>query len=255
MSVSQNWVAGIHAVKAILDSQPERMQELWVTNDKDLNSRQQELINTAQSSGISVQFVGKQQLENKTGNRQHQGVAAKVKSKQQGNEQDLKNLLQKAKPRNKQWLILVLDCIQDPHNLGACLRTADAAGVDAVVIPKDKSSPITSVVSKVASGAVETVDIFRVSNLSRTLDMLKEQGLWLIGTSDQAQQGLYQSNLTDPIALIMGAEGQGMRQLTQKKCDLLISLPMTGEIVSSLNVSVACGVCLYEIYRQRQESI
>jgi len=201
---------------------------------------------------ISVQSISRQQLEKKTNNQHTQGIAALVRSKKVGNEQDLKSLLQSNTMKNNDWLLLVLDCIQDPHNLGACLRTADAAGVDAVIIPKDKSCPITPVVSKVASGAAETVNIFRVSNLSRTLDLLKEQGIWLVGTSDKAEKSLYQVSLKGSVAVIMGAEGQGIRQLTQKKCDLLVNLPMSGLIVSSLNVSVATGVCLYEVLRQRQ---
>lgn len=254
MSNAQNWIAGAHAVQAILETQPERIIELWLANDGQSNARQQTIINTAKQLGVVIQYVTRQQLEKKTSKQNNQAIAARVKEKHHGNEQDLKTLLNKTEPKNREWLFLVLDCIQDPHNLGACLRTADAAGVDGVILPKDKSSPITPVVNKVASGAVETVNIFRVSNLSRTLDMLKEQGIWLIGTSDKATRNIYQSSLTSPVAIVMGAEGSGMRSLTQKKCDMLVNLPMSGAIVSSLNVSVATGVCLYEAVRQRRDN-
>ena len=149
------------------------------------------------------------------------------------------------------WLFLVLDQVQDPHNLGACLRTADAAGAHGLIVPKDNSAPLSPIVHKVASGAAETVDIFRVSNLSRSLDNMKQKGIWLLGTSDKATDSLYAQDMRGPIALVMGAEGKGMRRLTEQACDVLMRLPMAGDCVSSLNVSVATGVCLYEALRQR----
>jgi len=148
-------------------------------------------------------------------------------------------------------LILVLDGVTDPHNLGACLRTADAAGVTAVVIPKDKSATLTPVVRKVACGAAEVIPLVAVTNLARTLEKLQQRGLWVVGTAGEAEQQIYQQDLTGPLVMIMGAEGKGMRRLTRDHCDFLVKLPMAGS-VSSLNVSVATGVCLFEAVRQRQ---
>lgn len=148
-------------------------------------------------------------------------------------------------------LVLVLDCVQDPHNLGACLRTADAAGVTLVVIPKDRSSPITDTVRRVACGGAESVPIVRVTNLARAMERLKELGVWLVGTADEAKRFLYQVDLKGPIGIVMGAEGEGMRRLTAEKCDHLVKIPMSGQ-VECLNVSVATGVCLFEAVRQRQ---
>lgn len=147
-------------------------------------------------------------------------------------------------------LVLVLDCIQDPHNLGACLRTADAAGVDAVILPKDKSAPISDTVRRVACGAAERVPIIRVTNLARAMEKLKELGIWLVGTADEATQTVYELDLKGPIGLVMGAEGSGMRRLTGERCDFLAKVPMFGK-VECLNVSVATGVCLFEAVRQR----
>jgi len=148
-------------------------------------------------------------------------------------------------------LILVLDGVTDPHNLGACLRTADAAGATAVVVPKDKSATLTPVVRKVACGAAEVIPLVAVTNLSRTLEKLQQRGLWVVGTAGEAEQEIYQQDLTGPLVMIMGAEGKGMRRLTREHCDFLVKLPMAGS-VSSLNVSVATGVCLFEAVRQRQ---
>ncbi len=148
-------------------------------------------------------------------------------------------------------LLLVLDCVQDPHNLGACLRTADAAGVTAVIIPKDKSAPITETVVRVSCGGAENVPIVRVTNLARCMDKLKKLGVWFVGTADEATQNIYDVDLKGPIAIVMGAEGAGMRRLTQDSCDFLVRIPMAGK-VECLNVSVATGVCLFESIRQRQ---
>jgi 23S rRNA (guanosine2251-2'-O)-methyltransferase len=147
-------------------------------------------------------------------------------------------------------LLLVLDGVQDPHNLGACLRTADAAGVIAVIVPRDRAAGLSPVVRKVASGAAETVPLIQVVNLSRTLKWLKERGVWLVGTDDEAKTSLHSAKLDGPLAIVMGAEGAGMRRLTREHCDLLVSIPMAG-VVESLNVSVATGVVLYETVRQR----
>lgn len=148
-------------------------------------------------------------------------------------------------------LVLILDCVQDPHNLGACLRTADAAGVAAVILPKDKSAPITDTVHRVSCGGSQHVPIVRVTNLVRAMEKLKELGVWLVGTADEATQSLYQIDLKGPIGIVMGAEGTGMRRLTSEHCDFLAKIPMSGH-VECLNVSVATGVCLFEAVRQRQ---
>lgn len=251
MAAKAVWVLGHHAVDAVLTINPERAIALHVVKNP-RNQVQAGIINTAQQMGLSVHAVDKQQMSNQTGSTQHQGVALQARPKQEGNEQELLRLVAKLLDRSAQPpLLLVLDQVQDPHNFGACLRTADAAGVDAVVVAKDNASPLSGVVQKVASGAAETVSIFRVTNLARTLDALKQQGIWIIGTSDRASESLYQHRLDGALALVMGAEGRGLRQLTAKKCDGLVHLPMAGSVVSSLNVSVATGVCLYEIVRQR----
>ncbi|MDP3132182.1 MAG: 23S rRNA (guanosine(2251)-2'-O)-methyltransferase RlmB, partial [Burkholderiaceae bacterium] len=184
------------------------------------------------------------------GSHGHQGVAAKVEAVAQVHSlDDLLEQLEADGVANP--LLLVLDGITDPHNLGACLRVADGAGAHAVIAPKDHAAGINATVAKVASGAAETVPYFMVTNLARTLGELKERNIWIIGTSDDAPQTLYQADLTGAVALVLGAEGAGMRQLTRKTCDALISIPMQGA-VESLNVSVASGVCLYEALRQRQ---
>ncbi|MEM7361112.1 MAG: 23S rRNA (guanosine(2251)-2'-O)-methyltransferase RlmB [Pseudomonadota bacterium] len=245
------WVLGHHAVDAVLRINPERALALHVVINP-RNSVQAALIETAQGLGLPVHPHERQKLNKHVGSEQHQGIGLLAKPRKEGNEEQLQSLLVQLQERStRPPLLLVLDQVQDPHNFGACLRTADAAGVDAVVVAKDNASPITAVVQKVASGAAETLPIFRVTNLARTLDAIKQQGVWLIGTSDQAEESLYDHKLGGAVALVMGAEGKGLRQLTAKKCDSLVSLPMAGSIVSSLNVSVATGVCLYEIVRQR----
>lgn len=153
--------------------------------------------------------------------------------------------------KKKEVFLLILDCVQDPHNLGACLRTADGAGVDAVIVPKDKSVDITDTVRRVACGASETVPFVRVTNLARTMEKLKEMGIWLTGTSDQSDKFLYDVDLTGSVCIVMGAEGDGLRRLTKEACDFLVQIPMAGE-VPCLNVSVATGICLYEVVRQRK---
>jgi 23S rRNA (guanosine2251-2'-O)-methyltransferase len=216
------------------------------------NAAQTRILSQLQSLGIAVHGVDKRGLAKQCGSEQHQGIAVQARAKVEGTEQDLKDLVQSLlDSKQKQPLLLILDQVQDPHNFGACLRTADAAGVDAVIVAKENACPMTPVVQKVASGAAETLAIFRVSNLARTMDSLKRQGVWLLGTSDKVGNSLYQQNLDGALAIVMGAEGSGLRQLTEKKCDSLLSLPMAGSAVSSLNVSVATGVCLFEVVRQR----
>ena len=245
------WVLGHHAVNAVLDINPERAVALWVAvNPK--NSAQQKVLEKVEQLGLPIHPVDKRQLAKQCDSEQSQGVALQALPKADGSDKDLEAFVVKLmKSDEKPPLLLILDQVQDPHNFGACLRTADAAGADAVIVAKDNASPMTPVVQKVASGASETMPIFRVTNLARTMESLKQQGVWMIGTSDKATHSLFQENLTGALAIVMGAEGKGMRQLTEKNCDSLVSLPMAGSVVSSLNVSVATGVCLYEVVRQR----
>ena len=239
-------IYGIHAVKAFVTNYPERLIEVLALKGRD-DQRLQPLINEIQRLGISVQFLNRQTLDKKAEGEVHQGIIARIHPLKELNENDLDHILQ----QQSSPLLLVLDGITDPHNLGACLRTADAAGVSAVVVPKDKSAQLNSTARKVACGAAENVPLIRVTNLSRTLRELQQQhNIWVIGTAGEATETLYQTKLTGPLALVMGAEGEGMRRLTREHCDQLISIPMAGT-VSSLNVSVATGVCLFEIVRQR----
>lgn len=245
--MSEN-IYGIHAVNAFLTHVPERLIEVYVLKGRDDN-RLQPIINALYQLGISVQFVNRDTLDKKANGEVHQGIIARVQPAKELTENDLDQIL----TNHTNPLILVLDGVTDPHNLGACLRTADAAGVCAVIVPKDKSAPFTSVVRKVACGAAEVVPLIRVTNLARTLrDLQQRYNIWVVGTAGEATETLYQTSLTGPIALVMGAEGDGMRRLTRETCDQLISIPMAGS-VSSLNVSVATGVCLFEIVRQRSK--
>lgn len=236
------YVGGIHGVEHAL--RRGGVSELFVELDKH-NARIQTLIDTAQRAGIRVTPVAPQKLQSWVGELRHQGVVARLEPK---GSVDLASIIA---ARGTQAFFLVLDGVQDPHNLGACLRTADAAGVDAVILPKDRAVAVTPTVRKVASGAAESVPIARVTNLARTLREMKEAGIWLVGAADAAAADVYAQDLTGPLALILGAEGQGLRQLTEKHCDFLIRIPMAGE-VSSLNVSVACGIVLFEAVRQRR---
>ena len=249
MSKQLHWVLGHHAVDALLSVNPERAIALYVVLNPN-NASQQAVLNKAASIGLSFTAVDKRELSKRCDSEQHQGIAVQAKPKQDGGDQELQHFVAQLMDRKTPFL-LILDQVQDPHNLGACLRTADAAGVDALIVAKDNASPVTAVVQKVASGAAETMPIYRVSNLARTMDSLKQQGIWMIGTSDKANHSLYQETLTGALALVMGSEAKGLRNLTEKKCDVLVSLPMSATVVSSLNVSVATGVCLYEVVRQR----
>ncbi|ACS98597.1 23S rRNA methyltransferase [Aggregatibacter aphrophilus NJ8700] len=239
-------IYGIHAVKAFVTHYPERLIEVLALKGRD-DQRLQLLINEIQRLGISVQFLNRQTLDKKAEGEVHQGIIARVHSLPELNEHDLDLLLE----QQKAPLLLVLDGVTDPHNLGACLRTADAAGVNAVIVTKDKSAQLNSTARKVACGAAENVPLIRVTNLARTLrELQKRHNVWVVGTAGETTETLYQTKLTGALALVMGAEGEGMRRLTREHCDQLISIPMMGS-VSSLNVSVATGVCLFEIVRQR----
>ncbi|NOH85763.1 23S rRNA (guanosine(2251)-2'-O)-methyltransferase RlmB [Vibrio sp. 03-59-1] len=243
--MSNEFIYGIHAVKAVLEKDPARFIEAYVLKGRQ-DERLMPLLNQLQQYGISIQQMGRKPLDEKSNGANHQGIIARVKAAKQLNENDLDAIL----ASNEQPLLLVLDGVTDPHNLGACLRNADAAGVAAVIVPKDRSSPLTATVSKVACGAAETVPLVRVTNLARTMRALQEQGVWFVGTAGEATHDVYQAKLTGPLAIVMGAEGDGMRRLTRETCDDLIKIPMAGS-VSSLNVSVASGICLFEAVRQR----
>jgi 23S rRNA (guanosine2251-2'-O)-methyltransferase len=243
----KEYIYGFHAVRGLLLSQPKTVKQVLLLKNR-RDARMQEIMNLADEHSIGMQTLSRDQIEqlmDKDDN--HQGVVAECSSSLAASEDYLKILVQETK---EPMLFLVLDGVQDPHNLGACLRSANAFGVQAVIAPKDKASGITPVVRKVACGAVGATPFVQVTNLSRTLRWLKEQGVWLAGTSDHGNLMLREIDMTGHIALIMGREGQGMRQLTEKQCDFLAKIPMSGS-VESLNVSVATGVCLYEVQRQR----
>lgn len=237
-------VYGIHAVESVLQRSPEKVIQLFLQKsrqDKKLN--QIELL--AENAGLRFQQVDKRKMDDWVkGN--HQGVIAEIKvNDAQMNENQLLALAES----EANLLLVVLDGVTDPHNLGACLRTADAAGANALVVPKDRSASLTAVARKVACGAAEQVPVVKVTNLARFLSKLQQANVWVIGTAGEATQELYETRFSGSTALVMGAEGSGMRRLTREHCDQLIKIPMAGS-VSSLNVSVATGVCLFEIVRQ-----
>jgi 23S rRNA (guanosine2251-2'-O)-methyltransferase len=186
-------------------------------------------------------------LDDKAKGEQHQGIIARVKEGKKYNEKDLDQIIASSDTP----FLLVLDGVTDPHNLGACLRNADAAGVDAIIVPKDKSAKLNGTARKVACGAAETVPLVQVTNLARTLRDIKEMGVWVVGTAGETDIEVFDAKLTGPMAIVMGAEGSGMRRLTREHCDELVKIPMVGT-VSSLNVSVATGICLFEVLRQRR---
>ncbi len=247
---------GFHAVGVRLKTAPQSILEVHIDASR-RDQRMRQFIARAQEAGVRLIESDGLRLSRLAGQHGHQGVVARVSAHQPIRSLDdlldgLENQPSDAESQARDpILLLVLDGITDPHNLGACLRVADGAGVHAVIAPKDHAAGINAVVAKVASGAAETIPYFMVTNLARTLQELKERNIWVIGTSDDASESIYQTDLTGPIALVLGAEGQGMRQLTRKTCDALASIPMCGA-VESLNVSVASGICLYEARRQRE---
>lgn len=236
---------GFHALTVRLKTAPASIIELYADAGR-RDARMRQFLERARDAGLRVIDADDARLQQLCGTHRHQGVAAKVKPVPVT--KSLDDLLDAVEGPP---LLLVLDGITDPHNLGACLRVADGSGAHAVIAPKDHAAGISATVSKVASGAAETVPYFMVTNLARTLGELKERDIWIVGTSDDAPRTLYDTDLIRPVALVLGAEGSGMRQLTRKTCDELVSIPMAGA-VESLNVSVASGVCLYEALRQRR---
>jgi len=237
---------GIHAVASALKTAAGDVEWLRVLDDSH-NKRLNEIESLARSAGLEIIRSPLSELDKLSGQQRHQGVIAAFRGSNVAPESHLESILDSITDTP---LVLVLDGIQDPHNLGACLRTAEAAGVHLVVICKDRSAGITPVVRRAASGAAETLKIIQATNLARVLRTLKKRGIWLAGTSDEATGSLYATDLTGPLALVMGSEGSGLRRLTTELCDYLVRIPMAGQ-VESLNVSVATGVCLYEINRQR----
>ncbi|TQV65021.1 MAG: 23S rRNA (guanosine(2251)-2'-O)-methyltransferase RlmB [Halothiobacillaceae bacterium] len=242
-----NWLFGIHAVEAALRHDPENIIRLICAESR-RDQRLQGIEQLAADVGLKITRVDPRELDRLTRNDRHQGVAAQYRPVASYDENDLYAMLDKLE---EPPLLLVLDGVTDPHNLGACLRVADGAGAHAIIAPRDRAVGLTPTVRKVASGAAESIPFVQVTNLSRTLDTLKQRDVWVIGLAGEADHTLYASRLaTHGLAVVMGAEGAGLRRLTREACDELVSLPMLGA-VESLNVSVAAGVTLYEIRRQR----
>ena len=241
-------IYGVHAVEALLRHHPKRVKQIWLAEGRN-DPRMQVLLSLAADARVSVGQCERREMDAWV-EGVHQGVVAEVSPSQVWGDAMLEELLDRTEGAP---LLLVLDGVTDPHNLGACLRTADAAGALAVIIPKDKSATLNATVRKVACGAAEVIPLVAVTNLARTLEKLQQRGLWIVGTAGEAEQEIYEQDLSGPIVLVMGAEGKGMRRLTREHCDFLVRLPMAGS-VSSLNVSVATGVCFFEALRQRRSA-
>ena len=243
----KTFLNGVHAIQNALEHDAENLMQLWVAENK-RNPRIDKVVKEAQRLGLKAQSMTPSAMDRMTGSRKHQGIVAEYMAPDSTSENDLFELVTNS---DEPLLLLILDGVTDPHNLGACLRTAEGAGVQAVIAPKDNAASLTPTARKVASGAAERMPFVQVTNLARTLQMLKDAGVWITGTSDKATQTMYECDFKGHTAIIMGAEGKGLRRLTETACDHLISIPMAGS-VSSLNVSVATGVVLYETVRQRQ---
>lgn len=239
-------IYGLHAISAALEHHPDTVLEVWLDAQRK-DKRVQALSSQLEKAGIDVHYLGKRELDDLAGGQRHQGAVARCAVASAGSEQDLQRLLE----QHPNPFLLILDGVQDPHNLGACLRSADASGVHAVITPKDNAVGLTAIARKVASGAAETVPFIQVTNLARTLRTLQEAGVWIVGLAGEADREIYQLDLKGSLAIVMGAEGKGMRRLTREHCDYLAKIPMVGT-VESLNVSVATGICLFEALRQRR---
>jgi len=243
-------IFGIHAVQAALDYSADKINKVWIDRQRQ-DKKHLAFIEQIQRLSITFEKTDRKRLDKMADGKNHQGIVAEVEIPSVHSENELKH---RVKALSETAFFLILDQVQDPHNLGACLRTADAAGVHGIIITKDNSSGITPVVCKVASGAAETVPVYQVTNLARTCRWLKEQNIWLMGATGDTEQSVFSADLTIPLALIMGTEGTGMRRLTQQQCDFLVKIPMLGQ-VESLNVSVAAGIMMYEVVKQRMEPI
>jgi 23S rRNA (guanosine2251-2'-O)-methyltransferase len=237
-------IFGFHSVLARLRADPASVTEIYLDEGRK-DARAKDLVFVAEKAGVTLMRVPTRRLDGFYGGGRHQGVVAMAFEKPA--REGLEDLLDSLK---EPPLLLVLDGVTDPHNLGACLRVADAAGAQAVIAPKDRAAGVSAVVSKIASGAAESVPYYMVTNLARTLDDLKERNIWIVGADERAEKTLYEAELPEAVAWVLGAEGEGMRRLTRERCDLLVKIPMRGS-VESLNVSVASGVCLFESVRRR----
>ncbi len=241
-----HYIFGLHAVESLLRNRPKSIRCLYVQterHDQKINS----LIQIAKQVKIPIDYQSRQELDRLTDDANHQGIVADCAKAPAYTERDLPSLLDNL---SSPAFILILDGVQDPHNLGACFRSADGAGVQMLIAPKDKAVSITPVVSKVASGATETIPFVQVTNLVRAMEILKEAGIWIYGAAAEAETSIFQTDLRGPLALVLGAEGAGLRRLTREHCDALMRIPMQGS-VASLNVSVATAICLFEVVRQR----
>ncbi|MDT4291169.1 23S rRNA (guanosine(2251)-2'-O)-methyltransferase RlmB [Methylomonas sp. MO1] len=237
---------GIHAVQAALDYSPQKIRRAWIDSQRQ-DVRLKQVIDDLIKLGINPEKTERKKLEKMADGKNHQGIVVAVELPAMRSEDQLK---QDVEALTTTPFYLVLDQVQDPHNLGACLRTADAVGAHGVIVTKDNAAGITPTVCKVASGAAETVPVYQVTNLARVLRWLKEQNIWIMGAAGEAEQTVFQTKLDMPLAVVMGTEGTGMRHLTRQHCDFLVKIPMAGQ-VESLNVSVAAGVLLYEVFRQK----
>lgn len=248
MSKSQ-YITGLRAVEQLLSSESPEIRRIFAEYQT-ANPRVEAIIKSARQDGIEIQAANRARLTQISGESRHQGVVAEVRRSTVMDEAGLRTMVEERLEAGEPLLLLVLDSVQDPHNLGACMRTADAAGVDAVVVPRHGAAGLGPTVSKVAAGAAEQLPFVPVGNLGRVLAWLAGYGVRCVGTSDQADSNLFEAELTGPVALVMGREHTGLSKGITSRCDTLVSLPMQG-VVSSLNVSVATGICLYEIVRQR----
>jgi 23S rRNA (guanosine2251-2'-O)-methyltransferase len=237
---------GLHSVQAAIDYSPSKIIRVWIDAQR-VDKRLGAIIEDLSALGIEPEKTDRKKLDRLADGNNHQGIAMEIEMPGEQTESDLKTMVENL---TTTALLLILDNVQDPHNFGACLRTADATDVHGVIITKDNATGITPTVCKVASGAAETVPVYQVTNLARTLRWLKGEGVWIMGAAGEASQTVYQTDLTVPMALVIGAEGKGLRRLTKEQCDILIKLPMLGQ-VESLNLSVATGAFLYETVRQR----
>ena len=244
--MQEQLVYGLHAVEALLARAPERITGLWALRGRH-DARIEALLEIARAAGIKIHSAEREPLDEMTDGGRHQGIVARTLAAGPLDEAGLQDLVTAL---TVPPLLLVLDGVQDPHNLGACLRSADAAGVHAVIAPNDRAAGLTPTARKVASGAAENIPFAQVTNLARTLRWLQDFGIWIVGAAGEAEQTVYELDLRGPLAIVLGAEEKGMRRLTRECCDHLVRIPMAGT-VSSLNVSVATGVLLFEALRQR----
>jgi 23S rRNA (guanosine2251-2'-O)-methyltransferase len=242
-------VFGLHAVTSLLQRNPARVSLLLALESRD-DARMQKVLALAETANVPIRRVARRELDELVSGVSHQGVVAETGGMPGLGEKELLDFIDELK---RPAFLLILDGVQDPHNLGACLRSADAAGVDAVILPRDRSAPLNATVRKVACGAADTVPVVRVTNLARVMRSLQDKGLWIYGAAGEASSSLYDTDLSGSLALVLGGEGKGLRRLTREHCDALVSIPLAGS-VSSLNVSVATGICLFEARRQRSSA-